>query len=135
MSDYVFIKGFNNIYKINREGTVVRKETIHKRLNHLVRVLGKVMKPLDNGKGYLRIKLTKDTKSKRYMLHRLIAETFIPNPFSKKYINHINGIKSDNRIENLEWCTQSENCKHAWKTGLRTYTDKMYEARRKSRKN
>ena len=55
---------------------------------------------------------------KKTYLHRILAENFIPNPLNKKYVNHINGIKSDNRIENLEWCTCSENAIHAHKNGL-----------------
>ena len=50
--------------------------------------------------------------------HRIIAKCFIPNPYNKRDINHINGIKTDNRAENLEWCTRSENVIHAYRTGL-----------------
>lgn len=68
--------------------------------------------------GYWRISLRCNNKSRQYFVHRLLASTFIPNPENKPQINHINGIKLDNRIENLEWCTNRENSLHAWKTGL-----------------
>lgn len=75
------------------------------------------LKPKDNGKGYYRIKLTVNNKSKRVMLHRIIAEAFIENPNNYPFINHINSNRKDNRIENLEWCTQSQNCLHSVKMG------------------
>jgi len=54
-------------------------------------------------------------------VHRLIAIAYIPNPLGKEQVNHINGIKHDNSIDNLEWCTQSENIRHALDTGLKPY--------------
>ena len=71
-----------------------------------------------NSKGYLRVSLLSENKSKKYLVHRLVAECFIPNIEDKPQVNHINGIKTDNRIDNLEWCNNSENVKHGYRTGL-----------------
>ena len=70
--------------------------------------------------GYCIIDLTKNMKKTTHLVHRIIAKTFIPNPQNKTEINHKNGIKTDNNINNLEWCTPSENKKHAWDNGLRS---------------
>lgn len=65
--------------------------------------------------GYKRIVLMQNAKKKRYMCHRLVAETFIPNIENKPFVNHIDGNRGNNCVENLEWCIQSENEQHAIK--------------------
>lgn len=68
----------------------------------------RIMAPRTNGFGYMSIQPGKGTKI--YYIHRLVAEAFIENPENKPEINHINHIRWDNRVENLEWCTHKENC-------------------------
>lgn len=68
--------------------------------------------------GYYQVALSKDCKAKYFRVHRLVAQAFISNPENKPLINHINGIKTDNMAENLEWCTLLENKHHAIATGL-----------------
>jgi len=72
-----------------------------------------VLKPAKNHKGYFRVGIMLDNKLGTRSIHRLVALAFIPNPENKPQVNHINCIKTDNRVENLEWCTSKENTIHA----------------------
>ncbi len=98
------IKGYENLYSIQVDGTVCRN--------------GKFMKHQNGRSGYKYVSLSKNDKRKNFLIHRLIAIHFIPNPENKPFINHINGIRTDNSIKNLEWCTHAENLQHAYDTGL-----------------
>lgn len=69
-------------------------------------------------KGYLFIQLSKNNKQKSVSIHRLVAEAFIMNPLNKPTVNHKDGNKTNNCIDNLEWMTHKENIQHAWDTGL-----------------
>jgi hypothetical protein len=110
---YKDVVGYEGIYQVSNLGNVKRiliSRGVSKKNNNFI-------KPFCN-KAYYQIVLQKNGKRKYFMIHRLIAQAFIPNPNNYPFINHINGIKNDNRLENLEWCTHSQNMLHAFKTGL-----------------
>jgi hypothetical protein len=71
-----------------------------------------------NTSGYPSVGLSKNKKQRQWLLHRLLAIHFKPNPDNKPFINHINGVKTDFSLSNIEWCTHVENCKHAFSIGL-----------------
>ncbi|NCD07360.1 MAG: endonuclease [Spirochaetia bacterium] len=111
------IKGYEGLYQISNLGNVksLSRTIINYRGSYTSKEI--IMKTYFLG-GYKRIGLLNNKIVKRILIHRLVAEAFIPNPKNKRDINHINGIKSDNRVENLEWNTRSENVKHAYNIGL-----------------
>jgi hypothetical protein len=77
-------------------------------------------KMLATNQGYHKVAMRVEGKNKQFFVHRLVAYAFLPNTHNKPFVNHKNGIKSDNRVINLEWCTPVENARHAWATGLKT---------------
>mgnify|MGYP002623309336 CR=1 FL=1 len=79
---------------------------------------GKILALYSHEKGYLKVDLEHRRARKKCRVHRLVAEAFVPNPFGYPQVNHINGIKTDNRAENLEWVTNQMNIDHAWRNGL-----------------
>jgi len=111
------INGYEGYYQVSSIGTVKSLERIgcDGRL-----IKSRILKPSKSNYGYLRVILYKFSEAKHFSINRLVALTFIPNPENKPQVNHLNGIKTDDRLENLEWVTYSENCKHAYDTGLNT---------------
>lgn len=80
---------------------------------------GRIMHTYPNTRGYLALTLRRDNKQVPQMVHRLVAEAFLGGPHPDLDVNHIDGNKVNNYIENLEWCTREENVRHAVRTGLR----------------
>lgn len=102
------VVGYEGLYKISNKGRVIKILKGGKE---------KIVKTSINSEGYVRTSLTKNKKTKQVLVHRLVAEAFIPNLENKPLVNHKNSNRSDNNLSNLEWATHKENNQHAYKYG------------------
>lgn len=105
MEEWKDIKGYEEIYQISTKGRIKSKGNSFSRKE-------KEIKQTKTKSGYYTVGLHKGGKVKRYRVHRLVAETFIDNPFNLPEVNHIDENKANNEMTNLEWCTHKENCNH-----------------------
>jgi hypothetical protein len=105
------IKEFEGMYLISNKGKVYSNKT------------NKILIPHVDKDGYLKVKLS----GKQRFIHRLVAIEFIPNPNNLLQVNHKNGVKTDNYVDNLEWCTLQYNIDHAYKHNLGNYREKSQE--------
>ena len=110
------IPGYEGYYEVSTEGEIRSLDRYVNNRNSFV--VGRIMHLSMGPSGYLQVGLCKNGKRKNFKVHKIVAKVFIPNPDNKPYVNHINGIKTDNRKENLEWVTAQENTDHAIRTGL-----------------
>lgn len=109
------IKNYEGLYKVSNLGNV---KSLKRETNNQFCKEDKILKKRKHKNGYDFVVLYKNGTSKEVSIHRLVATAFLENKNNYDCVNHINGIKNDNRVENLEWCTFSHNTKEAFKTGL-----------------
>lgn len=103
---FVFVKGFEGLYLISNKGTLLSFPRWDNKKKY---VGGCLVKKLIDAYGYECAVLYNNGIGKNVKIHRLVAESFIDNPYDKQCVDHVNGIRNDNRVENLRWCTISEN--------------------------
>lgn len=114
MEEWRDIEGYEGIYQVSNEGRVKSLERYvggNGRNQCLKLIKEKILNGILNAYGYPTVTLHDENgQQKAFRVHRLVAKAFIPNPDNKPYIDHINTVRNDNRVENLRWCTQKENC-------------------------
>jgi hypothetical protein len=127
------IKGYEGFFMVSSFGNVKSCERDVWNGKGYYRKQEIILKQRKNKKGYLIVDLSFNnrTNKKIALVHRLVAGAFIENKYNYPQINHINGIKTDNRFENLEWCTNSQNQKHAWSMGLQKVSGKAGKPKKK----
>lgn len=130
------IPGCEGMYQVSSHARVRSLDrVVNGRGNSKYLVKGRILKLGTHPDGYPQVKIYLNKKPKTIKVHRLVAQVFIPNPENKPNINHRNGIKDDNSIDNLEWCTQSENVIHAFDIGLRCSKGEKHNNSKLTRKD
>jgi hypothetical protein len=111
METWADVPGYEGLYRVSSIGKVESLNFRRTGKPHLIT-------PIKNTGGYMIVVLSKKRTKQVHLVHRLVAKAFIPKVWGKKCINHKNGVKHDNCVENLEWCTRRENNQHAHRMGL-----------------
>ena len=113
------ISGYEGIYQVSSLGRIKSMDRVDCDNRHRKE---RILKPRKNSKGYLMVCLCKDGKKKMYKVHKLVSNTFLPNPNKLETINHINEIKTDNRVDNLEWMTNKDNVRYSQAVSVNQFT-------------